>query len=78
MSNESKPFAMFRGAVNGENKSLLLTDKELAAELNVSRPTLWRWRKKVPNFPQPIKIGPRAVRYRRTDIIAFIEAGGAS
>ncbi|MNG81186.1 Prophage CP4-57 regulatory protein (AlpA) [compost metagenome] len=55
-----------------ENKTLLLTDKEAAAEFGISRPTLWRWRKNVPNFPQPISIGPRAVRYRRADIEAFI------
>ncbi|UNP89645.1 helix-turn-helix domain-containing protein [Aeromonas encheleia] len=78
MSSETKPFAMFRGAVSGENKPLLLTDKETAVEFGISRPTLWRWRKTVPNFPQPIKVGPRAVRYRRADIVAFIEAGGAS
>ena len=58
--------------------TLLMTDKEVAAAMNVSRPTLWRWRKKVPNFPQPIKIGPRAVRYRRADIVAFVETGKAA
>ncbi len=53
---------------------LLLTDKEAAAEFRISRPTLWRWRKTVPNFPSPVRIGPRAVRYRRADIEAFIAA----
>lgn len=53
---------------------LLLTDKEAAAEFGISRPTLWRWRKTVPNFPSPVRIGPRAVRYRRADIEAFIAA----
>lgn len=61
--------------MNNETK-LLLTDKEFAAELGVSRPTLWRWRKTIPNFPQPIRVGPRAVRYRRADLVAFVEAGG--
>lgn len=53
-------------------KSLLLTDTEAAALFGISRPTLWRWRKDVPNFPQPVKIGPRTVRYRLADIEAYI------
>lgn len=57
---------------------LLLDDKETAAEFGISRPTLWRWRKSIPNFPQPIRIGPRAVRYRRADIEAFIAAAASA
>lgn len=57
-----------------ESKSPLLTDHETAALFGISRPTLWRWRKDVPNFPQPVKLGPRAVRYRRSDLDAFIAA----
>lgn len=60
-----------------ENKSPLLTDIEAAALFGVSRPTLWRWRKDVPNFPSPVRIGPRAVRYRRADIEAFIAAAAS-
>lgn len=56
-----------------ENKTLL-NDVETAELFGVSRPTLWRWRKTVPSFPSPVRIGPRAVRYRRADIEAFIAA----
>lgn len=61
-----------------ENKSPLLTDIEAAALFGVSRPTLWRWRKDVPSFPQPVKIGPRAVRYRRADLEAYINAAASA
>lgn len=37
---------------------------ELAEELNVSKTTLWRWRK-TGNIPKPINLGFRVVGWRR-------------
>jgi excisionase family DNA binding protein len=54
----------------------LLTDKEAADALGVSKSTLQAWRC-TGRVPLPfIKLG-RAVRYRREDIAAFIEQHAA-
>jgi len=52
----------------------LLDESEAAATLNVAVQTLrnWRWRGIGPRF---VKLGKRAVRYRRSDLDAFVEAG---
>lgn len=52
----------------------LLTECDVADGLNVAVQTVrnWRWRGEGPRF---VKLGKRAVRYRRTDVDAFIEAG---
>lgn len=52
----------------------LLAAEELAALLGTSTITLANWRStgKGPRF---VKIGERMVRYRRADVLAFIEAG---
>ncbi len=52
----------------------LLDENEAAASLSVAVQTLrnWRWKGEVPRY---VKVGARLVRYRRGDLIAFIEAG---
>jgi predicted DNA-binding transcriptional regulator AlpA len=56
------------------NPTDLLDESEAAATLNVAVQTLrnWRWRGEGPRF---VKLGKRAVRYRRGDLDAFVEAG---
>lgn len=56
------------------NPADLLSEIEVAASLSVAIPTLrnWRWRGEGPRF---VKLGKRAVRYRRADVDAFIAAG---
>jgi hypothetical protein len=53
----------------------LVTEREAAAILGVSRQTLsnWRWRR---CGPKVCRIGLRLVRYKRADLAAFI-AGDA-
>ncbi|MFM5013648.1 helix-turn-helix transcriptional regulator [Aeromonas veronii] len=51
----------------------LLTQHETCKQLGISRPTLWRRRKDDPAFPQPVYIGPRAVRFKLSDVEAYIE-----
>ena len=53
--------------------SQLLTQRAVCEALAISRPTLWRWRKGDPAFPQPVYIGPRAVRFKLSDVEAYIE-----
>ncbi len=45
---------------------------ELAEELNVSKTTLWRWRKEG-SIPKPIHLGFRVVGWRREVIEAWFK-----
>ncbi|MFJ1307975.1 helix-turn-helix transcriptional regulator [Agrobacterium sp. P15N1-A] len=53
----------------------LLRDKEVAAQLRVSVPTVWR-RVKDGTIPRPLKIGSLS-RWQQSDISAVIEAAKA-
>ncbi|WP_019647225.1 helix-turn-helix transcriptional regulator [Novispirillum itersonii] len=56
------------------NADDLLTPEQAAALLSVSPATLERWRARRPlHGPAFIKMSPRVVRYRRSDVTAFIE-----
>ena len=44
-----------------------LRPRQVAARLNLSRSTLWKWGKEG-RFPQPFKLGPKAVGYKTADI----------
>ena len=59
---------------NAANPADLLDETEASASLSVAVQTLrnWRWRGEGPRF---VKLGKRAVRYRRGDLDAFVEAG---
>jgi excisionase family DNA binding protein len=50
----------------------LLTEKELASLLKVSARTLRAWRD-AGEGPPAIKIGRRAIRYRRSDVERWLE-----
>ncbi len=57
----------------------LLTTKQAAELLSIGERTLWRWsRSRISGCPSPIKIGigPRpAVRFKRSELLAWIENG---
>lgn len=44
--------------------------KDFLPSLGVSEPTIWRWVKRG-HFPKPVKIGQRAVAWRKTDLDAW-------
>jgi len=50
----------------------LLKIEDLANNLNISRSTIWRWRKQK-IIPEPIAIGPRLVAWRASDIEDWLE-----
>jgi predicted DNA-binding transcriptional regulator AlpA len=58
------------------NPADLLDENEAAASLSVAVQTLrnWRWKGEGPRY---VKVGTRLVRYRRSDLAAFVEAGTA-
>jgi prophage regulatory protein len=51
----------------------LLTEKQVCANIGISRRTLLRWRE-LGKFPQPIQVGERAIRWDEADITAWIQA----
>lgn len=51
----------------------LLTVNQVCEKLAISRPTLWRRRNDDANFPQPIYLGSRALRFRLADVEVYIE-----
>lgn len=54
----------------------LLDEKEVAATLGIAPGTLRNWRSLRIGVPY-VKLGKRAVRYRRADVDAFIASGMA-
>ena len=48
----------------------LLRVKDIEQELRISRTTTW-WLVKVGAFPPPLRIAPKAIAWRRSDIEAW-------
>jgi prophage regulatory protein len=51
----------------------LLRRAEVLRLLDVGSVTLWRWRK-AGNFPSPIKMASGTLRWRKSDLDAWIES----
>lgn len=56
----------------------LLSPKQAAALLGLARASIYKIAARDPNFPRAIKVTPRAVRYRRDEIEAWIESRKAA
>jgi len=60
------------------NQVRLLTVKELAEMLSVHERTCWRLAGMAEqghgNFPKPLRIGPKTVRWRLSDVEAYLAA----
>ena len=54
----------------------ILRDALAAKKLGMARGTLWRLAKEDPDFPKPVKIGPRTTAWRIEDIRALIAQAG--
>ena len=48
-----------------------LSDLGVAARYGVTAPTIWRWVKKEPGFPQPVKLSPGTTRWRLDELEAW-------
>lgn len=51
----------------------LIRPNELSALLQISLPTLWRWRRECEDFPKPYALGGRTVAWRRSEIERWLE-----
>jgi excisionase family DNA binding protein len=50
----------------------MLTDKEVANVLKLSRSSVWRLAK-LGKLPNPVKIGLNAARWKKSELKAFLE-----
>lgn len=53
------------------NEDVLLRHDVVTAMIGLSKATLWRM-KTDGKFPQPVRIGSRAVRWRKSDVTAWM------
>jgi len=54
-----------------ERRALLRESEVRGLVGGVSHSTLWAWRR-YESFPQPIRVGRRAVRYRRDEVLKWL------
>jgi excisionase family DNA binding protein len=52
--------------------SLLVTPREAAALLSVSKAGLYRLIGRHASFPAPVRLGPKTVRWRRSDLEGWV------
>lgn len=50
----------------------MMTAAEVRDAVGISPATLWRWRTTNPAFPKAVHVGPRAVRFIRAEIEAYL------
>ena len=55
------------------NKPILVTAADAAALLSVGETRFYQLRAERADFPTPVMLGPRCIRYRTADIEAFVE-----
>lgn len=69
MSNEATAYYL-EGGKQTHEAGEFLTDQQLATMLGVTTRTTLRWRREG-NGPKYCRIGPRYIRYCRTDVLAW-------
>ena len=60
-----------------DSRATLLTDRQLASRWQVSRDTIWRW-KRAGIIPSPKKVGPNSTRWTVAEIEAHEAAIAAA
>ncbi|MCH8820481.1 MAG: AlpA family transcriptional regulator [Acidobacteria bacterium] len=63
--------------MNTQSTDRLLRCDEVVAMVGLSRPTLWRLQK-LRRFPQRLQVGPNSVRWRESEILAWIQSRPAA
>ncbi|BEB79702.1 AlpA family phage regulatory protein [Escherichia coli] len=57
-------------------KPSYIRPKNLAEELGISMPSLWRW-VKAGKMPKPVKLSPRVAAFSTAEINSWLEAKSA-
>ena len=52
----------------------LLTIRDVAERLNITRPTVYKFLHRYPDFPRPIKLSVKATRFRASEIERWVES----
>lgn len=52
----------------------MITTSKFMARTGLSRATIWRYRKKFPEFPKPVILSPSTIRWIEEDVDRWIEA----
>ena len=52
----------------------LLRAPEVCAMVGICRATLYKWMAERPDFPKPIRLSPRAIRWRTIDVQMWIDS----
>lgn len=58
-----------RGSIPSSNRFLRVS--EVSERYGASVNTIWRWAKRHPDFPKPVKLGPGITAWRLSDLEAF-------
>lgn len=56
--------------MDGSAVSTFLSVEQVAIRYNVSKDTIWRWRREG-DFPKPIRLGPKVSRWRLSDLETY-------
>lgn len=59
---------------NFNPQPLLINATELGQMLGINLLSVYKWEKKVPNFPKRVYLAPRIFRYRLKDVEKFINS----
>ena len=52
-------------------EQMIMRTRDVLRHANITRSTLYRWLE-AGRFPKPVQLGPRAVGWRRSDVIEWI------
>lgn len=73
-----QPVTRRRTPVEVPAGSELLRPRPAAAFLGVGATHFWQLRRQDPTFPRPVRLGIRAIGFRRSDLIAWLETRQAA
>ncbi len=57
----------------GQTMQVLVTVRRLCGFLSISRTTLWRLTK-TPDFPKPVRLGSRSIRFDLREVLAWMQS----